>query len=218
MTDRRPWTAGTVAALAAMASTGCVSLLPKTAPEPLYRFGGDVRSLPGGAVTPASPLRITVTLPVAAQGDALLALTGRRAAYISGGRWVAPATDLFREAAERALGTHGPAGPGTARLTLSVTRFETDYDAGPDAPPVVRIDGTLLLAEDGRGPRVLTPVHGEARAGENRISTIVGAYDAALDQVLAATASALDRDAQFPARVRPVQRDQAISGLPVRPR
>jgi cholesterol transport system auxiliary component len=222
MTRPRAWTVIAVIGLAVPLCLGCVTLLPKKVPEGLYRFGGDVRPRPGTRAgpggDPAATLGITVTLPVAAQGDTLLALSGNRAAYISGGRWVAPATDLFREAAVRALTGQAPIGHGPARLTLTVTRFEADYDQGLDAAPTVRIDAVLLLTGGHQGTRSLGTVQGESRAGENRIGEIVVAYDTALDQVLTATAAAVDREAQSPEDARPDQRDQAISGLPVRPR
>jgi cholesterol transport system auxiliary component len=222
MTDRSLWTVVTVIGLAVPLCFGCVTLLPKKVPEALYRFGGDIQppaGTPAGtAGGRAATLGITVTLPVAAQGDTLLALSGSRAAYISGGRWVVPAADLFREAAVRALAGRGPVGHGPARLTLTVTRFETEYDRGLDAPPTVRIDAVLLWAGGRRDARTLGAVRGEARAAENRIGAIVVAYDTALEQVLTATAAAVDREAQSADDDRPDQRDQANSGLPVRPR
>jgi len=221
MTNRRRWTLLAVVGVVAPLCAGCVTLLPKAAPEPLYRFGGGDASAP--SPVPAvgrgqGLLGIVVTLPAASRGDALLAVTGRSAAYISGGRWVSPASDLFREAAARALAAHGAAGPGGGVLTLAVTRFEADYDHGTDDAPTVRIEAALRLSDGVRPPRSLGVVEGEAPAAANRIGAIVSAYDTALDAVLAGAAAALDRDAQSTTRDRPDQRDQAISGLPVSPR
>ena len=219
MTDRRGWIVLALLAAAAPLCAGCVTLLPKAAAEPLYRFGGDASAPPPTAAPGRDGLLgIVVTLPAAARGDSLLAVSGRSAAYISGGRWVSPASDLFREAAVRALAGRGTAGPGGGVLTLAVTRFEADYDHGTDAPPTVRIEAALRLSDGVRPPRSLGVVAGEGPAAANRIGAIVGAYDTALDAVLAGAAVALDREAQSTIRDRPDQRDQAISGLPVRPR
>ena len=220
MTDRRGWTVLALLGVVAPLCAGCVTLLPKAAPEPRYRFGGDASAPPPAATASGRDglLGIVVTLPAASRGDALLAMSGQSAAYISGGRWISPASDLFREAAVRALAGHGAPGRAGGVLTLAVTRFEADYDHGTGAAPTVRIEAVLRLSDGVRAPRSLGVVHGEGPAAANRIGAIVGAYDTALDAVLAGAAAALDRDAQSTTRDRPDQRDQAISGLPVSPR
>jgi len=194
-------------ALAAPLISGCVTLLPKQAAIALYRFGGDSQSITAemsgrnvGVMSGAGAgPRVEVSLPVASQGDSILTLTGERAAYVSGGRWVSPATDLFREAAVRSLAGRG-AGPAPGVLTLTVTRFEADYDEGAGVPPIVRVDAVVTLSGGGRGARSLGTVHGEQRSAQNRIGEIVRAYDAAVDRVLLATAAAIDADAQTPSR------------------
>lgn len=183
-----------VALLAALALGGCVSVLPKSKPVQLYRFGAGA---PAGETAPAPPPGATappvvalgsVVLPRAAAGDGLLTTTGDQAAYVAGARWVSPAAVLMREAAVRAFAGRpdvrltGPDGPASARLDLLVTDFEADYPA-PGAAPVVRVALTATLTPR-TGP-VQTRTFAVARpANENRLSAIVPAYDAAVRDAL----------------------------------
>ncbi len=180
-----------VALLTALALGGCVSVLPKSKPVQLYRFGAGA---PAGEAAPASPPQgVTappavalgsVVLPRAAASDGLLTTTGDQAAYVAGARWVSPAVVLMREAAVRAFAGRsdvrltGPDGPASARLDLLVTDFEADYPA-PGAAPVVRLALTATLTPR-TGP-VQTRTFAVSRtAAENRLAAIVPAYDAAV--------------------------------------
>jgi cholesterol transport system auxiliary component len=178
----------------ALSLTGCISLLPKSNPAQLYRFGfGE----PQAAAQPASlssvgVLRAPGQFQHESAGDRILTVTGERAAYIAASRWVAPAEVLFDEAVSRAF----DAGGGRVRLVgrgepghvdyalrLDVRNFETDYAQGE--APTVLIRVRAVLSRDRSAPPVAERVF-EARvpATENRVSTIVAAYDRALSQVL----------------------------------
>ncbi len=193
-----------VALLAALALGGCVSVLPKSKPVQLSRFGAGA---PAGEAAPAPPPQGltappavalgSVVLPRAAAGDGLLTATGDQAAYVAGARWVSPAAVLMREAAVRAFAGRpgvrltGPDGPSSARLDLLVTDFEADYPA-PGAAPVVRVALTATLTPR-IGPALTRTVAVSRPAAENRLSAIVPAYDAAVRDALAQVARWVER-------------------------
>lgn len=184
------------AAGCALALSGCISLLPKTKPATLYRFG----QTPAASTAP-TPANRTVGVFRAvglfqreAASDRLLTVTGSQTAYIAAARWVAPAQNLFDEAVLRAFDD----APGQVRLVsrgeqvrsayalrLDVRNFEAHYDNGPEAAPAVLVRVRALLTRN-QDSAVMGEQIFEARipASENRVSAIVAAYDQALTQVL----------------------------------
>lgn len=188
--------------LAALSLGGCVSVLPKSKPVQLYRFGAGVPAA-GERLSPAAPTPSvaaapvialgSVVLPRAAAGDGLLTTTGDQAAYVAGARWVSPAAVLMREAVMRAFAGRpsvrltGPDGPAAARLDLLVTDFEADYPS-PGAAPVVRVALTATLTPR-NGPAQVRTVAVSRPANENRLSALVPAYDAAVRDALGQVAA-----------------------------
>lgn len=186
-----------IVAAAALALSACVSLLPDAEPSQLYSFGS---AMTDEAASPGSAESFGLVLPStgfarAASGDRILTMTGAEAAYVAAARWVAPASVLFEEAVARAfdanagparLVTRGEVREAASVLRLDVRQFETVYDRGQNAAPivVVRVRATLVSRED----RSLTAeqiFQAEVRAADNRVGQIVSAYDAAVSQVLA---------------------------------
>lgn len=181
-------------AVAAVGLSGCISLFPKSEPAQLYRI--DTQISPQAAPTgqPFGILRLTTAFPRASAGDRILTIgSGGEAAYIAGARWVSPAQVMFDEQVAQAF-----QGAGRARLIsrgevvkadyalkLDVHTFETRYDNGPKAAPVivVAVRGVITRTEDRAlvGDRVFTA---NIRAGDNRVSAIVPAYDKAVEDVL----------------------------------
>jgi cholesterol transport system auxiliary component len=189
---RRALRLATLAACA-LALSGCISLLPKSKPAQLYRFGPE----PAAAQTPA-PSRSAVAVyrtNGSFQGesadDRMLTITGGKAAYIAQSRWVAPAAVLFDEAVSQAfdaspirLIARGQQGRYAYALRLDVRNFETRYDAGPDGPPtvVVRVHAALNRADQSLvGEQMF---EASAPAADNRVGAIVEAYNKALAAVL----------------------------------
>ena len=87
-----------VAALAVSLS-GCITLLPKTKPVGLYRFGeAQVSVAKGPPGTMFGVLKTPSAFTRAAAGDRILTSTSGEVAYIAGARWVSPAFVLFEEA------------------------------------------------------------------------------------------------------------------------
>ncbi|HEY8004035.1 MAG TPA: ABC transporter, partial [Phenylobacterium sp.] len=136
-----------LAALAAcaLALSGCISLLPKSKPAQLYRFG----PAPSAANAPARPGSVAVfrtngSFQAESSDDRILTVGDGKAAYIAQSRWVAPAEVLFNEAVSQAfdaspvrLIARGQQGRSAYALRIDVRTFETRYDAGPNAAPTV---------------------------------------------------------------------------------
>ncbi|MFI4964131.1 MAG: ABC-type transport auxiliary lipoprotein family protein [Caulobacterales bacterium] len=185
-----------LAALAAcaLALSGCISLLPKTKPAQLYRFGPEPAASQREA--PPSPNAVAVfrtngTFQGESADDRLLTVTGGKAAYIAQTRWVAPAAVLFDEAVSDAfdaspirLIARGQQGRFSYALRLDVRNFEARYDAGPDAAPtvVVRVHAALNKSDQSIvGEQIF---EASVPAADNRVGAIVAAYDKALSEVL----------------------------------
>jgi cholesterol transport system auxiliary component len=179
------------AAALAVSLSGCITLLPKSAPADLYRFG-----VAPAAAEPARPNAVGVfraggQFQREAAGDQILTVTGAHAAYIAGARWVTPAEVLFDEAVQNAF----EAAPGRVRLVsrgeqahadyalrLDVRNFETDYGAGGAPSVLIRI--RAVLTDGARATVAERMFEARAPAAENRVSAIVAAYSQALAQAL----------------------------------
>jgi len=201
---RRPLLAALAGAALVSSLDGCVSLLPKTKPAQLYRFGAEgTRQLEacsmGAAVEgPSDAKKIGVVLgqigfPRASTSDGILTVTGDQMAYIAGARWVAPARTLFQEAVGRAFGHEGKAvqivqvgdvGAASAVLRIDVTAFEVRYQQPQQSTPIatVAIDARLTRSDgsvmDQRTFSTLEP------AASNTVSAIVHAFDMATSHIL----------------------------------
>lgn len=173
-----------VTALAAL--TACVTVLPETKPVRLYSFVQ--------ASTPTTdtqrPLRVRVqglSFTTAAASDRILTVTGSEQAYIADARWVSPAPALFRQALENALNgdprtrlwTSGETNPSDIQIMVDVVAFETRYDHGLKASPIVSVAFNAVQA-NGETRRFSA----EFRADDNRQSAIVDAYGRAVSKCL----------------------------------
>jgi len=177
---------------------GCVTLFPKTKPMQLYSFGGDIgRPIPTPAVEQTSlvgTLRMTLDFTRAADREQILTEAGDASAYIAQARWIAPASVLFEEAADRAFETTSPPirllrradnGIATLNLRIDVQTFETDYPANWRGDPtvVVRVR-TLLIRTGDHGAPLEGHFESRKHVDEDRVGHIVAAYDAATADVL----------------------------------
>jgi cholesterol transport system auxiliary component len=179
----------------ALALSACVSLLPKTKPAHLYRFGQPVSAAavdaPMGTI---GVFRTIASFLREAAGDRLLTITNGKAAYVAETRWVAPAAVLWDEAVVAAfdaddghvrLIARGEPASASYVLRLDVRNFEAQYDQGPKAPPVVvvRVRGAVTSTQGG-GLIAEKLFEKRIRAGDNRVTAIVPAYDRAVAEVL----------------------------------
>ena len=151
---------------AAIALTGCVTLLPKTKPAQLYRFGytpelveqkAEAAGTAGRAVgmAPTGIVFGTVTFPQDSAGDRIVTVEGSQVAYVAEARWTSAASGLFKDAISTGFARGGqsvtlePRGPTAAnfRLDISVRKFETDYKR--NRPTVsVALDARLIRLSD----------------------------------------------------------------------
>ncbi|MDB5462973.1 MAG: hypothetical protein JWP23_1362 [Phenylobacterium sp.] len=176
----------------ALALSGCISLLPKSKPAQLYRFG----AAPAAAPTAARPNAVAVfrtngSFQGESADDRILTVTGGRAAYIAQSRWVAPAEILFNEAVANAfdaspvrLIARGQQGKFAYALRTDVRSFEVRYDQGANAAPtiVVRLHAALTRSDQSS----VGEEDFEARvpAADNRVGEIVAAYNKAVADVV----------------------------------
>ena len=177
---------------------GCVTVFPKTKPVQLYSFGSDIgRPAPTPAVVQTSlvgTLRMTLEFTRAADREQILTSAGDANAYISDARWIAPASVLFEEAANRAFETASPPirllqrgdnGAATLTLHVEVQSFEADYGANWRGDPTVVVRVRTLLTRAGdRGPPLEGHFESRKPVDENRVGHIVSAYDAATADAL----------------------------------
>lgn len=176
-----------VAVLAAASLSGC-ALLSSPDPVQLYRFG-EAGVASGAAVQAPVDIRLrTVEFVAAANGDRLLGITGAEAAYIAGARWVSPADELYSTALESAFAGEARAvrligrrelTPVARVLDVDVRAFETRYDYAGGVPDVVVTVRARLLRFPERTVVAEQTFTISQSAGENRVSAIVAAYDAA---------------------------------------
>ena len=193
----RPLGRGLALALLGVLLAGCISLLPKTKPAQLYRFGAEPIASP-----PAAPGQARFTVRAAASSfdrasasDRILTVTGAETAYIAGARWVTPAVTMFDEAVVHAFDRHGGAARllalgETARadysLKLDVRRFEARYDHGAQAAPTIVVE--VYAALDNPSDLAANREHifqATIPADENRVGAISAAFDRAVAKVLA---------------------------------
>lgn len=197
MISRRILQLGGAVALV-LAMSGC-ALLKSPPPVQLYRFGlpMDAPSTQGDVPAPLTVSIRNIDFPEASGDDRLLGVTGVETAYISGARWVSPASTLFDDSLKAAFAQRsdrirvlGRREPGTPPLVLqvTVTSFEARYSAPGAAPDVVvtaraqlrttpERRGGSIRPEDGRSVERVFSV--TQPAAENRVSAIVAAFDTA---------------------------------------
>jgi cholesterol transport system auxiliary component len=175
------------------ALSGCISLLPKSKPATLYRFNPVVAA---GAPATTRPNSIAVfrtngKFQEEASDDRILTLSGGKAAYIAESRWVAPAEVLFDEALGEAfdvspvrLLARGQQGRSAYALRIDVRNFETRYDSGPKAAPVVVVRVHIALTRADQTSVGEQDFEARTPAADNRVGDIVNAYNKAAGEVI----------------------------------
>ena len=172
----------------ALALGGC-SILATPDPVQLYRFGPLDSAYVGERSTSSVQVSLRrIEFPEAVAGQRILAVTGNEAAYLAGARWVADAEDLYSQSLETAFGSSqsGVRLIGGRELTradvsldVDVTTFETRYSSTGAVPSVVVSARARILSMPDRTVVSEQIFSVRQSAGENRISAIVSAFDAA---------------------------------------
>ncbi len=179
-----------VAVLAVTASLSGCAVLKTPDPVQTYRFGatpafGQVANSAPRCEPVAVSLR-RIDFDAASRGDRLLTVTGTQTAYIGTGRWVSQAETLFHSSLEEAFATGAPcvrlASGALARdgllLSVDVRRFEAVY-ASAGAVPKVQVSVTAQLTNREREVVASSRFDSIEDAGENRVASIVAAFDRA---------------------------------------
>jgi len=179
-----------------LALSGCISLLPKTKPSHLYRFGQPASDVAATTASTASVgvFRAGSIFQREAAGDRLLTInTDGQAQYVAETRWVAPAAILWDAAVLAAF----DADPGPVRLIsrgepaaaqyilrLDVRNFEARYLSGPKAAPTVVVRVRAGITHGTNRDYAEKIFEHQVRAADNRVTAIVPAYDKAVADVL----------------------------------
>lgn len=176
-----------VVAAATLALAGC-SLLSSPDPVSLYRFGN--MDLP--PTSPRADRAVVVLNPIefpqGATGDRILTATGGQVAYLAGARWIGPSELLYRRALQAEFLRSGRSISVSDRretprsgvaLDLDVSSFEARYLNGVDSAPTVVIAGRARLVGPDRAVRAERTFTVQQPATQNRVSSVVEAFDAA---------------------------------------
>jgi len=172
-----------------LALSGC-ALLSTPDPVQTYRFGGQGPEVVASAPS-ARPVAVAlrrIDFPEASKGDRILGVTGTEAAYIGGARWITPAEILFSDALEGAFAAR----PDQVRLigrrevvasarvlSLDVTTFEARYEVAGGVPTVVIVARARMVVLPERSVSHERVFSISQPATENRVSSIVAAFDIA---------------------------------------
>jgi len=183
------------AALVACMAGGCADFHSKQAAIQVYTLQPSFSA--AAASTNAATATLQVARPLAAPGldtDGIaLQRDGQRLDYYAASRWAAPLPEIVQSQAIEALRASGkfrsvqPEGAAFAAdlvLQLEIRRCQAEY-AGADGPPTVHVQ---LLATLGRradrGVLATVSAAGTAPASENRMQSVVAAFQAALGTAL----------------------------------
>ena len=176
----------TVAA-ATLVLSGC-SLLSAPDPVSLYRFG-DMDAPPTSARADRTVVVLNpIEFPQGAAGDRILTATGGQVAYLAGARWIGPSEMLYRSALQAEFLRSGHSVSVSDRreaprsgvaLDLDVSSFEARYLNGVEAAPTVVIAGRARLIGPDRAVRAERTFTVQQPANENRVSSVVDAFDSA---------------------------------------
>ncbi len=175
------------------ALSGCISLLPKTKPATLYTFGGapPVTAPVKAHASTVAVFRTNGKFQQESSDDRILTLSDGKAAYIAENRWVAPAEVLFDEAIGKGFDAspirligRGQQGRTAYALRIDVRNFETRYEAGLKAAPVVVIHVHTALTKTDLSSISEQDFEARVPATDNRVSQIVIAYNKAVGEVI----------------------------------
>lgn len=180
------------ASTAALSLTSGCALLSNPDPVQTYRFGGDPASRTAVLNAPVQVQLRRIEFPQAARGDKVLGVTGSEAAYIKGARWITPAEQLYADSLTTAFAGASSRvrligrrelTPATGLLDVDVLAFEARYDAPETVPTIVVSARARMLSFPSRTLTAEEVFTVSQPAGENRIASIVAAFDAATDEL-----------------------------------
>jgi cholesterol transport system auxiliary component len=164
--------------------------------------------IPAGAATQPVGASLRVNRPTANPGldssQVVLVQSDRRMSFFSMSRWASPPANLVEMLAVEKLRASGAwqsvadstsAFPSDYVVLINVRRFEADYTGGGVAPEVHVVLDCIVGKREGREVIASFLAEGSVKVSENRMSTVVPAFEsaanAALDSVAAQAAQAV---------------------------
>lgn len=177
--------------------SGCITLLPKSEPAQMYRFGYDASLI---ATPPKQQQGVPVALayggvgfPPGSAGDGIMTVEDHEVSYVASARWASGAQALFNEAVQAGFARSGgnirleTRGRSAApyRLDVVVRHFETRYVRNRPIVAVV-LDARLIRQSD----RVMVAsrfIQHEIPVSRNNMRLTVDAYNIAVTQAVAET-------------------------------
>ncbi len=181
----RTLTLGLVA-MALLAAPGCISVLPETEPDTLYRLATADLGEAGPADGAATVVVGRLAAPRGLSGDRIAIQREERIGYMAGAAWLSPAPDLIHTAIVDAFHMVAPA-VAPAEITdgvrarfdldLQLRHFEAVYDNGDGAAPLTRIGiRARLIDRETRELMAAQTFNAQPRASDNRQSAIVDSF------------------------------------------
>lgn len=186
---------GAICAAALTVLPGCISLLPESEPDTLYRL--EQADLPD--VTPAGD-GVTVIVgridaPRGLASERIAIEREGRIAYMAGAAWLSPAPTLLYSTVLDAFQSEAPAivaarvEDGVAAryvLDLELRHFQAVYDNGPGAAPDIRVSlRARMIDRRSRALIAARSLNATQRASANRQGAIVDGFSAASGRVAA---------------------------------
>jgi len=191
--------ASIIAASAALATAGCVSLLPEPRPNTLYRLAAADLDASAPVTAPVTVLIDRISAPRGLAGDRIAIQRSGAIAYMAGAAWISPGPQLMEGAVFDAFYNGAPLiAPAHAEdgvraryeLDLDLRHFEAEYDQGEDAAPLVRTAvRARLIDRENRALVAARTIESTARATANRQGAIVAAFSSATDDATRALAT-----------------------------
>lgn len=180
------------AALSVFAAPGCISVLPESEPDTLYRLTTAALDGAGPVDGAATVLIARLEAPRGLAGDRIAIQRNNQIAYMAGAAWLAPAPDLLHAAIMDAFHESAPA-VAPANLTdgvsarfdliLQLRHFEAIYQTGSDAAPTVRAGlRARLIDRDTRSLVDAQTIEVDMAASANRQGDIVAAFSQASNE------------------------------------
>lgn len=183
-----------------LALAGCGGLLRSSAaPEQTYYLRAPAAPA-AGAPASAAASSLRVARPLADPGldtsHIMLLESDHRMSFYSGSRWPAPMPQMIGSLAVQTLRASGQwrsvadsasPFPSDYLLQITVRRFDADYSGGASSAPEVHVVLDCNIGRrDGREVVGSFVVAGSAAAPANRLSGVVGAFEAAAGAALGA--------------------------------
>ena len=171
-----------------VALSGCVTVLPKQKAVRLYRLTTRAPAAASGAGRATHLILERLQAPSESAGDGILTVNGTEVAYLSTGRWAAPAESLVHDAFEADVSAidsrvnWAAAGdPVDFRMGVVLTRF--DVDLAEARRPAITVTGHIEIRTAQGKLAQACPVAVQDEAADATMSAVAKAFSQAVDDL-----------------------------------